>query len=72
MAARKRANSPWKPALWQRMYRGSGIWVEEVYTNAPTWEWNCSDLLDGGRAKTRAAAMRAAEKAVDAMLEGQA
>lgn len=59
----KRRTTKWRPALWERRYRGVLIWVEEMYAAAPKWEWR-DEYSGEGRARTRADAMRAAEKHV--------
>jgi hypothetical protein len=66
MASRRRSTR-WAPALWERVYKDVTIWVEEMYSRSPRWEWSSADF-SGGRAKTKAAAMRAAERAIDEAL----
>jgi hypothetical protein len=57
----------WAPVLWQRTFRDVAIWVEQVYSVAPKWEWNV-EWGGGGRSMTKLAAMRAAEKYIRAAL----
>lgn len=57
----------WAPQLWQRTIRDVVVWVEEVYATAPKWEWNV-EWGNGGRAVSKLAAMRAAEKHIAAAL----
>lgn len=69
MAAKKRMSTRWRPVTWERTYRCHAVWVEEVYSSAPKWQWSAFALTDfEGRAATRLAAMRAAERAIDATL----
>lgn len=58
----------WVAVQWQRIYRGVAIWVDEVFSIAPKWEWN-TEHGNGGRARTRAAAMKAAQRNVDVALK---
>lgn len=51
----------WAAALWERRYFGTTVWIEEVYTRSPRWEWSAEDG-SGGRKRTKLEAMRAAEK----------
>lgn len=69
MPAKKAKTTRWAPVMWQRQYRDVAIWVEDVYTTGPTWEWN-TEHGNGGRARTKTAAMKAAQKYVDAALKG--
>lgn len=70
MASKKRQSTPWKPALWERVYRGETLWVEEMFSRSPKWSWQTNGPLEG-RAKTRLSAMDAAERAVDAAWESE-
>lgn len=71
MAAKKKAprNTRWRAVSWERTYRGEAIWVDEPYAYSPKWQWTVIDEWRTGRAVSKAAAMRAAERAVDAMLD---
>lgn len=59
-----RRSRPWRPALWERVYRGETLWVEEMFNRSPKWSWDTTGARNG-RAKSKLAAMRAAEKAID-------
>jgi len=63
MASKKQATTRWKAALWERVYRGVTMWVEEMWTTTPKWSWQTEGTE--GRARTKAAAMRAAQRSVD-------
>ncbi len=70
MSARKKLprNTKWCASTWERRYRGDFIWIENMYTSEPKWSWNTT-TGDEGRAKTKLAAMRSAERSVDASLK---
>ena len=46
MAAKKKAakmqprSTKWRAVTYERTYRGVSVWVEEMYSAAPRWEWN--------------------------------
>jgi hypothetical protein len=66
MRTLKRKGPTWRPSTWEARYRGELCWVERTYAKAPRWEWTVgSDLFLEGRARTKALAMRAAERAID-------
>ncbi len=60
-------NTKWHPTTWERQYRGLALWVEEMFTAAPKWNWQTEDGGEG-RARTRQQAMLAAVKSIDAAL----
>ena len=69
MASKKQEprNTPWRAELWARRYRGASIWVEEMFSTAPKWNW-CTEWDGEGRSASKQAAMRVAMKAIDAAL----
>ncbi len=74
MASKKKARpktTRWRPSTWERQYRGLALWVEEMFSAAPKWSWQTQDGGEG-RAVSRTAAMRAAERAVDADMKSKA
>lgn len=64
-----RQTTPWRAVTWERSYRGECIYIEEMFQRAPKWEWTVAGGEYSGRARTKVAAMRAAEKAVNASLK---
>lgn len=58
-----RRATKWRATTWERVYRGQAIWVEEMFSQAPKWSWSAEDGGEG-RAMSKLAAMRAAERHV--------
>lgn len=73
MAAKKKArrNTRWRAVTWERTYRGVAIWVETMYARSPQWVWSTEESLEERRAVSKAAAMRAAMRAVDEWLDDE-
>ncbi len=67
-APKPKRSTPWRPASWERRYRGVVVWVDEMYTTSPRWTWT-TEIGPEGRAKTRLSAMRAAELSVDKVFD---
>jgi hypothetical protein len=57
--------TPWRASVYERWYRGVFVWVDETYATSPTWEWYAGTGEATGRARTAAAARKAAEAWVD-------
>ena len=66
----ERRNTQWRPTQWERRYRGAVLYVWRAPFGG--WEWSAHvDAASLGSAPTKARAMRAAERAVDAALGGE-